>query len=104
MAGKILSYKDWSLALEQAYLEIYWTLHAKITVTDRELSPKVIEDVLLNHIKESSETQECEDSDPQLKIVQQKISGKIIRIVINKSTSPWKVVTAYMTSKTKYWK
>jgi len=44
------------LALEQAYLEFYWTLHAKITVTDRELSPKVIEDVLLNHIKERSET------------------------------------------------
>ncbi|RIA93026.1 hypothetical protein C1645_819961 [Glomus cerebriforme] len=87
MAGKILSYKDWSLALEQDYLEFYWTLHAKITVTDRELLPKVIEDVLLNHIKESSEIQECENSDSQLKIVQQKISGKIILKTIKDSSS-----------------
>lgn len=77
----------------------------KITIIERKISPKLIENVLTRHSKGSLETQECEDRDPQLKIVQQKISGKkIICVVINKRASPWKVVTAYTTSKTKYWK
>jgi len=50
--------------------------------------------VLLEHSRDSLETQECDGQEPELKVIQQKISGKIIRVVVNKSVSPWDKVVS----------
>jgi hypothetical protein len=50
------------------------------------------------------ETQECDGQEPELRVIQQIISGRIIRVVVNKSIYPWRVVTVYKTSQiNKYW-
>ena|ERR1051325_9732564 len=97
-------YENWSLALEKAFLKYTWTHHAKDSILTRKLSPKLAEDILLEHCRGSLETQECDGKELELKVIQKKISGKIIRVVLNKSVSPWRVVTVYDTSKiNKYW-
>lgn len=90
----------WKLVtrFRKAFLKYTWTRHAKNSIFARKFSPKLAEDILLEHYRGSLETQKCDGREPELKIIQQKFTGKIIRVVVNKSISPWSVVTVYDTS------
>src|SRR5688572_15388683 len=98
-------YKNWSYVLENCFLQYSWTLHAKeftYTTRGRVVTPRDIEELVFDYSENpnNADIQECNSSKPNNIIIQKKIQDnrQVLRVVIDKNTRPWQIVTYYTAS------
>ncbi|CAJ0749729.1 7875_t:CDS:2 [Entrophospora sp. SA101] len=105
MSNLNLSYRLWSIVLENSFLQFNWTKEAKIHTYTRRFQPSHIEGILIAYRNGDISTQRCRGVEPGCFIIQQKIpdNNQVFRVVIGEEDNYWTIITFYISSARRYW-